>query len=796
MTGFFESFENSKRRHRVDQVGKPHEGTFNWLFNPEVGFRGWLSGPQQAGTPIFFWIQGKPGSGKSTLMKYALAEKKTLEFLALANPGNWHLVPFFFHDRGSSIQKSVTGLLQELLYRLVEEDEKLLAFIPSRLIDRLLKRNKSATQVTMLSQRYGEGKGPDHVHQLSSSAETWSADDLQEALTAITGQVKSPLNVLFFIDALDEHEGNHGDLIRVIRNSFIPKAASVVNVKFCLASRPDPAFTNAFGLCPGLLVHQYTRDDVQWYAHQQIASSILLRDIDPDMSELHKLIGEITQRANGVFIWVRIVIEELIERFIDGSTISQLRDILSAVPEELKDLYQRSLSRVKPKYALESYVMTQIVLCAANPQTLKSLLVATDIALQRKVEPMSQDTMERRLRSRCGGLLEETSTSNEIQFLHQTVKTFFTNRHHATSMFRHPSDAPSEDGSYYMLKYCIYIATRLPSAELKGSSETLKYLFNYAAESSTAPNSEVWELLECLIQKPRRCAFFPWEVPNAIDDTRDGLQNFFLYNELKPIAQDASPYSRHRYYDLLSVTFQSGILSYAQYKLPHDLPRTPPRRYPLLLFALRSIFCDFQRPTTFLDTPKLVDWLLQKGADPNERCTMIGEERTTFTFILRERFYNLPPGACPPLYEAIEILLRGGADANVVVDVMEKIAEIASRELLLDNCLEIVRILLKYGADCNQIDAEGYRPLYYAISSMHRKSVELLLQHGADPSDLGNGIDGLRPESWIQEDTRFSERAMNMQTLLREYWTKSEGGSRRNLIAAEDKHDLPEAQTS
>ena len=810
MTGFFESFENSKRRHRVDQVGKPHEGTFNWLFDPEVGFQRWLSGQQQAGSPMIFWIQGKPGSGKSTLMKYALAEKKTLEFLALADPGKWHLVPFFFHDRGSSIQKTVTGLLQELLYRLVEEDEKLLAFIPSRLIDRLLKRNKTATQVSMLSQRYGEEKGPDHVYQVSSNAETWSADDLQEALTAITGQDKSQLNVLFFIDALDEHEGNHGDLIRVIRNSFIPKGASVVNVKFCLASRPDPAFTNAFGLCPGLLVHEYTRDDVQWYARQQIASSILLRDIDPDMLELHKLTGEITQRANGVFIWVRIVIKELIDRFIDGSTISQLRDILSAVPEELKDLYQRSLSRVKPEYALESYVMTQIVLCAANPQTLKSLLEATDIALKRKVEAMSRDTMERRLRSRCGGLLEETSTSNEIQFLHQTVKTFFTNRHHATSMFRHSSDFPAEDGSYYMLKYCVYIATRLPFAELKGSSGTMEYLFYYAAESSTAPNSEVGKLLECLIQKPRCCAFFPWEVPNAIDDTRDGLQTFFLYNELEPIAQDAAPYSRHRYYDLLSVTFHSGILSYAQYKLPYDLPRTPPGQYPLLLFALRSISCKLQTPPAFLNTPKLVDWLLQRGADPNERCANIEREGTTrgstaLAIFLRDDrpllFPLLLPDAWPPLYEAIEILLRGGADANMVVDVIRLIRKFSDRrtyakmDQFTDDCGEIARILLKYGADCNQIDAEGYRPLYYAIWSTHRKSVELLLQHGANPSDLGNGIDAFRPESF-QHDPYFYRSARKMQALLRQYSTKSEGQSRRNSIAAEDHHDLPEAQTS
>ena len=590
--------------------------------------------------------------------------------------------------------------------------------------------------------------------------------------------------MLFFIDALDEHEGNHRDLIRVIRNSFIPSGASIVNVKFCLASRPEPAFRNAFGSSPGLLVHEHTRDDVQWYARRQIDSSILFRDIDQDMSEVHKLTGEITQRANGVFIWVRIVIEELIERFVDGSTISQLQDILSAVPEELKDLYQRSLSRVKPEYKLESYIMTQIVLCAAKPQTLKSLLVATDIALQRKVEPMSRHTMERRLGSRCGGLLEETSTSNEIQFLHQTVKTFFTIRHHATSMFRHSRDSPSQDGSYDMLKYCIYIATRLPSAELEESCETLKYLFFYAAASSTAPNSEVGELLECLIQKPRCCAFFPWEVSNAIYDGRDGLHKFYSHNrcysplqdERSPL-QDARQHSTHRYHDLLTVSLAYGVLAYAQHKIPHDLPQTPPRRWPLLHSAVSSAIFDCWIParllenTTPLVTPKLLDWLLQKGADPNERCEPLANEQspkgpTAPGFILAAgrmySFIRLAPNAWPFINETIETLLMGGANPNMIF-VAENGKQISALtlaitfpgpdgngsicEIFVDECVEIVRLLLEHGVDCNQIDAQGYRPLYYAIGHRRWKEVELLLEYGANPLDLANGRNALEPDT-------------------------------------------------
>ena len=788
LTDFLESLENSERRNRVDQVGKPYEGTFNWLFDPQVGFWGWLSGPQQAGTPIFFWIQGKPGSGKSTLMKYALAQKETRELLASADSGNWHLIPFFFHDRGSSIQKSVTGLLQELLYRLVEANEKLLAFIPSRLIHQLLKRNKTATQVSMLQQRYDQKNQPDYVYQESSSTKTWSVHDLQEALIAITGQNEVPLNVLFFVDALDEYEGNYRDLIRVIQNSFISRGPSMVNVKFCLASRPYPAFTNAFGSCPGLLVHEHTRDDVQWYARQQIASSTQCQDTDQDISEMHQLAVEITQRANGVFIWVRIVVEELIERFIDGCTTSQLRDILSAMPEELEDLYRRTLSKVKPEYEIESYVMTQIVLHAKNPQTLKSLLQATDIALQRKVEPMSRATMQRRLGSRCGGLLEVTSTRNEIQFLHQTVKTFFTHRHHATSMFRHPEDSPAKDGSYYMLKYCIYIATRLPSAELDESSKTLTCLFEYAAEPLTAPITEVVELLECLVQKPHRCASFPWEIPDAIDITEDGLHRFCLYTRRGNLISryGIGECSSDRYHDLSVMSLSHGLLFYTQHKIPCRLPRTPSGGWPLLHSAVRSTDLYWLPRTTFLETPKSVDWLLQKGADPNER-----RGGNTALGLLLIQVHELPqPDVWPVIRKIFKSLLKGGADPNIpssalIVAMTAFPRGRALEDDYLEEYTEMVRMLLEYKANCNEIDVDGYRPLYYAISRRLPQVAELLLQHGADPSDLGHGIDPLRPESF-QHKPELYRGTIQMQALLRQYSTRSEGQSRRNSVTAED----------
>lgn len=563
-------------------------------------------------------------------------------------------------------------------------------------------------------------------------------------------------------------------------------------------------------------------DDIQWYARRQIASSILYWEIDHDMSELHQLPADITQRANEVFIWVRIVIEELIERFIDGSTISQLRETLSVMPEELKDLYQRALSKVKPEYALESYVMAQIVLHAKNPQTLESLLKATDIALQRKVDFMPRATMERRLRSRCRGLLEQTSTSEHVQFLHQTVKTFFSTRYHATSMFRNSEDAPAKDGSYYMLIYCNYIATRLAKFNLTENSQPLKDLFTYARESSAVLKSELAELLECLVEKPRCCAFFPWDVTEddrGFCDPRDGLQIFFTYRgtathshyalqlpEPPPHQRLTQPQSRDRYFDLMGMSLSYGILSYTQYKCPDTVPRTPPGRWPLLHSAVNSAL-------TYPEAPKLVDWLLQKGADPNECCRPLASEGdnkgpTALSYILSaydgyDPHSQLLLDAGQVIYETVETLLRGGANPNILfavesgrsmsalglVTVWASGQSMNTFEALLADiegkCGELIRMLLKYGADINQIDTEGYRPLYYALKYVNVQATELLLQHGAKWSDLGNGMNASRPESFQHNPGFFRRRVLRTRALLSD-WPDCERQSRRSSGAAGD----------
>ncbi|KAK0656988.1 hypothetical protein B0T16DRAFT_385604 [Cercophora newfieldiana] len=100
--------------HRIKNIEDPFADTFAWMFDmPE--FIGWLQG----GSGLF-WIHGKPGSGKSTLMKFIVRHELTWSLLHQWKANKVEIkANFFFHYRGSAIQKSFEGLLRGLVVQIL-----------------------------------------------------------------------------------------------------------------------------------------------------------------------------------------------------------------------------------------------------------------------------------------------------------------------------------------------------------------------------------------------------------------------------------------------------------------------------------------------------------------------------------------------------------------------------------------------------------------------------------------------------------------------------------------------------
>jgi len=100
-------------KHRYYTIDRATEGTRNWILRHPHYLR-WVNSTNHS----VLWIKGKPGSGKSTLMKYFLhTYEKYLEASNIRQANI--LLSFFFHRRGSELQKSRTGFFRSLLYDLL-----------------------------------------------------------------------------------------------------------------------------------------------------------------------------------------------------------------------------------------------------------------------------------------------------------------------------------------------------------------------------------------------------------------------------------------------------------------------------------------------------------------------------------------------------------------------------------------------------------------------------------------------------------------------------------------------------
>ncbi|KAF4468128.1 nacht and ankyrin domain-containing [Fusarium albosuccineum] len=104
------SLEFPEMDSRLYDIDTAAAGTCEWILLHET-YTSWVSSDR-----ALLWIKGKPGSGKSTLLRYIL--EHTME---TTNTGEEDLIlSFFFHGRGTELQRTTLGLFRTLLYHLLD----------------------------------------------------------------------------------------------------------------------------------------------------------------------------------------------------------------------------------------------------------------------------------------------------------------------------------------------------------------------------------------------------------------------------------------------------------------------------------------------------------------------------------------------------------------------------------------------------------------------------------------------------------------------------------------------------
>lgn len=433
-------------RIRESNIYEAHQNTCDWVLEPDQG----IGNKHGNSLPLIntwlrfgdgvFWLAGKAGSGKSTLMKHAIRQATKIEKLVGEWAGEKRVViaSFYFWNSGSRLQKSQEGLLRTIFYQIFHSCPEL---IPK-----------------LCPKKWQEAKaGSDHVTD-------WTLMDLLELLRKFFALDITTTAFCFFIDGLDEFDGDPLDLIKTIL-----KLDKNPSIKMCLSSRPWNCFEEAFGKdksrCLRLEDHNY--DDILRFVRDTISSCAEFPHLQQEGPEWDSLINEIVEKANGVFLWVFLVTRSLMRGLINGDSIHTLHLRLREFPPELEPYFMHMFKSIEQVYLQETAELLQISAAAREPHPtmLYQALLAPSIEAygdglkmlfetsNLKAFVNSLEVTKRRVNARCQDLLETTicplsvsAYSNpfmeayhgsKVEFLHRTVSDFLRTPEMTTILSKH-----------------------------------------------------------------------------------------------------------------------------------------------------------------------------------------------------------------------------------------------------------------------------------------------------------------------------------------------------------------------
>ncbi|KAI8634772.1 hypothetical protein F5Y19DRAFT_124341 [Xylariaceae sp. FL1651] len=320
----FESIES-----REKAIPEAYVDTYKWIFDKPrctddgkplwSDFTSWLSGSSSQ----IFWIFGKPGAGKSTLMKFFTKDPRLESSLReWTGPLDIVIATYYSWNPGDNMQNSEAGLLRTLLHQCLSQRPELLPRVfPGRWAMTLLGR----------------------VH-----SQNWTCEELREGFqnllrqagTILTGT--SSFKLGFFIDGLDEFTQDHKSL-----TEFLIEASSYPSVKVCASSRPWNVFRDAFDDSPTLQLEKLTRDDIRLYIMGRFQTSRSFEErkvLQP--TEVLELLNSILDKAQGVFVWVSVVVRELLQNLQDGATLRDLQATVNDLSHDISQLFDFIWNRI------------------------------------------------------------------------------------------------------------------------------------------------------------------------------------------------------------------------------------------------------------------------------------------------------------------------------------------------------------------------------------------------------------------------------------------------------------------
>ncbi|KAF2111502.1 hypothetical protein BDV96DRAFT_184131 [Lophiotrema nucula] len=318
------SLQYKTMKVREINITEAHTATFEWIFAPNadtlessMNFAEWL---EHGSEP--FWVMGKAGSGKSTLLKFLANHPRTNQMLAAwAEEKKLVTAKYFFWNAGNDLQKSKEGLLRSLLFEVLRQCPALIHPVCSWM--------------------------PFYFALGDHADSSWSLEMLLQCFSRLSKQTETSTKFCFFIDGLDEYDGDCFDLIEAIK-----KLSGCRAIKVCVSSRPWFAFRDAFGKSPQRMIklEDLTRNDIALYVRHKIERHERYNILHMKDGQSQELVQQIVDKADGVFLWVFLVTKSILHGLTNADRISDLQRRISLLPDTLEKYFRHILDTVEEVY--------------------------------------------------------------------------------------------------------------------------------------------------------------------------------------------------------------------------------------------------------------------------------------------------------------------------------------------------------------------------------------------------------------------------------------------------------------
>ncbi|KAI9688231.1 MAG: hypothetical protein M1822_001737 [Bathelium mastoideum] len=689
-----ESLSFPREDARLKNIRSASRRTCNWIFY-QAEYKTWSDISRHRDHHGFLWIKGKPGSGKSTIMK------KVYDHAREKHPDETFVTYFFNARAHDSLEKSSLGMYRSLVHQLLE----MLPYLEGRFIRDFQTKERGVY------------------------LEEWKTTELQEFLFYVAKSLGGrPLTV--FIDALDE--GEEDDIRQMV--SFLEDLAqaAVDNgtlLKICLSSRHYPHIGIERGV--SLIVEN------QPGHAEDIAAFVSIR-LKGDEEQLKDLRRKLCQRANGVFLWVVLVVH-MLKPLYDHGQMNAMSQRLDEIPSALNDLFSEILTRDDQNKDSFTFLL-QWMLFAMSPLSPAELYSAVETGYKSldelNLSIPTEETLKRYVLSLSKGLVEITlSRPPRVQFIHETVRVFLLYEGALVSL-----DSTLKDNtlglSHDRLRQCCFryysrYDHDLSSGSAKGNElrnefpfaeYATKYLFEHAEAAQSAEISQRDFLRHfsggnTQLQRWKRFfSLFRGYSTTKYSEQDEQLYIFSLWNLVSLVAvlleDGADPNAKGEEYgnalQLACVTNHEQVVS---------LLINAGRR--IDLSAQGGFFGNALQAASYYVNKKIVEMLLSHGADVNAKGGRYGTA--------------LQAASCYYNKEIVEMLLSHGADVNAKGGRYGTALQAASYYVNK----KIVEVLLSHGADVNAKGGPCGTALQAASRAGHKEIVNLLLSYGAEVNGKG-----------------------------------------------------------